>query len=120
MNIPYHNFLSYDSYRPAQECRNVGRRKQSSKHNHLSHMAESFEYDWEANEKEKTHHTRFCRAVRHADGLNERFAIVEFPFHPYWNRIHQCFHVGRNRRIDPNAAIEFLRDSRSRDRLTTL
>ena len=79
-------------------------------------MAEGREYDWEAKEEEKIHHDRFCKAVKHADGLNEWFAIVEFPFTPYWSRKHQCYHVGRDRRMEPVAAIKFLRYSRARDR----
>ena len=73
----------------------------------------------ESKEEKKVHHKRFCKAVMHTDALNERFAYVEFPFQPYWSRKHQCYHVGRNNRIDTAAAIEFLRYSRARDKLRT-
>ena len=117
MNIPYRDFYNDDSYLRPEKLRNIGRKKRPSKNNRRSDMAESWKYDWEAKERDKNHHERFCRAVRHADGLNERFAIVKFPFAPYRSALQQCYHVGRDRRIEPVAAIEFLRYSRARDRL---
>jgi len=120
MSISYQDLRMHDSCQPVEECRNPGRRKQASKHKDQSDLAKTREYDWESKETEKIHHNRFCKAVKHADGLNERFAYVEFPFQIYWSRIQEAYHVGRNRKMDTEAAIEFLRHSRSRERLRTL
>ena len=92
-------------------------RKRSFKHVHRSAMTAAWACSWESKEEEKVHHARFCEAVIHADELNEWYAYVEFPFQPYWSRKHQCYHVGRNKRIGTATAIEFLGYSRARARL---
>ena len=117
MSISYRDFSNGDLCRPPKKHRNIGRRNRSFSHNHRSGIAETWEYDWEAKEKGKNHHRHFCGAMKHADGLNEWFAIVEFPFTPYWSDKHQCYHVGRDKRMEPAEALKFLGYSRARDRL---
>ena len=118
MSLPYQYLNGDDSYRTSQTRRDIVKRRRAYKDNRQSDMAEPWEYDWVAKERGKNHHERFCQAVRHADAVNERFAFVKFPFTPYWSSLQQCYHVGRNRRMEPVAAIKFLRYSRARDRLT--
>ena len=118
MTLPYQHFDSDDAHLVPQRQRNIGRRKRSYENSRKSDILETWEYDWEASERGKKHHERFCQAVRHADAINERFAFVPFPFAPYWSSLKQCYHVGRNRRMEPAAAIKFLRYSRAREQLT--
>ena len=117
MTLPYQHFDSDDAHLVPQRQRSIGRRKRSYRNYRQSDILETWEYALEAKERGKNHHDHFCEAVKHADALNERFAFVPFPFTPYWSSLQQCYHVGRDKRMRPVAAIEFLRYSRARARL---
>ena len=95
------------------------RRPRPSKLRSRFDSAKERKSDHPSKERRKINHLRFCQAVKHADRLNDYYALVEAPFQPYWCPEHRCYHVGHNRRTTTEHASHFLHYSRIRARLAS-